>query len=126
MAPKLSSRQKAQLAWLETLPRKFERVAKVIELLAVNQADESQVRGLTRVLDELKAQGSGVGLTVLADSFGYMGMLLRRGGGHQTKVRGLQEMLAGARTNFEGAMREVTAGNPTQEDTPDAPDDVSP
>jgi hypothetical protein len=123
MAPKLSPRQLLQQAWLDTLPPKFERIKKVIELLATHHADEAQVRGLQRLFDELKAQASQVNLTPLAENFGYMGMLLRRAGGHQTKVRGLHELLAGAKINFEGACREAS--------TPATPDveeeeDVSP
>ena len=108
MAPKLTPRQIAQLAWLDTLPPKFERMKKIVELFATHHADESQVRSLQRMVDELKAQGAQINVTALADNFGFMGMLLRRAGGHQTKVRGLQELLAGAKINFEGAYREAS------------------
>jgi hypothetical protein len=122
MAQKLSPRQLAQQAWLDTLPPKFERMKKIIELFATHHADESQVRGLQRLVDALKAQASQVSITPLAENFGYMGMLLRHAGGHQTKVRGLQELLAGAKINYEGACREAS--------TPATPDvdeeDISP
>lgn len=108
MADKLTPRQIAQLTFLETLPPKFERMKKVIELLATHHADDIQVRGMQRMVDELKAQASQVNITALAENFGYMGMLLRRVGGQQTKVRGLGELLAGARINFEGAYREAS------------------
>lgn len=122
MAQKLTPRQQAQLAWLDTLPPKFERMKKIIELLSTHHADETQVRSLQRLVDELKAQASQVNITALGENFGYMGMLLRRAGGHQTKVRGLQELLAGAKINFEGACRE--ASTPV---TPDVEEeDVSP
>lgn len=120
MAQKLSPRQLAQLAWLDTLPPKFERMKKIIELLSTHHADESQVRSLQRLVDELKAQASQVTITPLAENFGYMGMLLRRSGGHQTKVRGLQELLAGVRINFEGACREAsTPATPDVEEEAD-------
>jgi hypothetical protein len=112
MAPKLTARQQAQLGWLETLPPKLEKMKKIIELMSTSQADESQQRGLAKMLDELKAQAGGLGVTTLADSFGYMGMTMRRSGGHQTKVRGLREMLAGARINFEGALRNASIAEP--------------
>ena len=108
MAEKLTPRQIAQLGFLETLPPKFERMKKVIELLSTQHADETQVRGMLRMVDELKAQASQVNITPLAENFGYMGMLLRRVGGQQIKVRGLRELLAGARINFEGAYREAS------------------
>ncbi len=124
MTQKLSARQQAQLAWLDLLPRKFEQMTRVIELLATQHADDTQLRGLTRLLDELKAQSGSVGLAQLGDSFGYMAMLLRRSGGQQVKVRGLRELLVGARVNFEGAHRSAS----TPADAPGEPDEpkVSP
>ena len=115
MAPKLSARQQAQLAWLDTVPHRLERAHKVIEMMSTHHADESQVRGLGRMLEEMKAQGSGLGMNALSDTFGYMGTLLRRAGGHQIKVRGLREMLAGAKINLEGAIRQASTPDPLAE-----------
>lgn len=123
MALKLSPRQQLQLAWLETLPPKLDRANKVIELMATHHADDTQVRGLGRLLEELKAQASGLGVTALSDTFGYMATLLRRAGSQQIKVRGLRELLAGARINLDGALRAAT----TPEREPDVPvDPVTP
>ncbi|MEO5826150.1 MAG: hypothetical protein ABIR59_09710 [Gemmatimonadales bacterium] len=108
MAIKLTSRQQAQLQWLQLLPPKFDRIFRVVEQLSTQQADDVQLRSLTRLLDELKAQASGLNIGALADTFGYMGMLLRRGGGHQLKVRGLRELLVGAKINYEGALRSAS------------------
>lgn len=108
MGLKLTSRQQTQLAWLESLPQKFDRTHRVIELMAAHQADETQVRNLARMLDELKAQGGSLNLTGLSECFGIMGTMLRRTGGHQIKVRGLRELLAGAKTNWEGAIRRAS------------------
>ena len=121
MAQKLTPRQQAQLAWLETLPLKFEKMKKIVELFSTHHADESQVRSLQRLVDESKAQASQVNITALAETFGYMGMLLRRSGGHQTKARGLAELLAGARINFEGAHRE--ASTPLEPDVDEEDDE---
>lgn len=115
MADKLTARQQAQLAWLQTLPPKLERLHRLVELLSVHQADDVQLRSAQRMLDELKAQASSNGVPALGDTFGYMGTLLRRGGGHQLKVRGLREMLVGAKVNFEGALR--AANTPTTDPT---------
>ena len=122
MAAKLTPRQISQLTWLETLPPKFERMKKVIELLSTHHADDIQLRSMQRMVDELKAQASQVNIQPLAENFGYMGMLLRRTGGHQTRVRGLADLLAGAKINFEGAYREASTpiGQPDGEE-----DDVS-
>lgn len=105
MGVKLSSKQQVRLAFLDTLPPKFERFKGVIEQMASLQADEAQVRGLARQLDEIKAQAQGLGLNNLADCAGIMGTLARRTGGHQVKVRGLREQLVSLRVNFDGAYK---------------------
>lgn len=120
MALKLSAKQQVQLAWLETLPRKLEKINLVVEQLAVNQADDTRVRSVQRLLGELKAQASTNGLPVLGDSFGIMANLLRRPGGHQVKVRGLRELLAGVKINYDGALR--SASTP-ERDAPESSDD---
>ncbi len=116
MADKLSSRQQAQLAWLETLPRKYERLHRAVEQLASQHSDESQLRATQRLLDELKSQASQLGLGALGEGFGIMATMLRRPGGHQMKVRGLREMLVGIRINHEGAVR--AASTPDRDAAP--------
>ena len=115
MAAKLSPKQQARLAWLELLPLKIAKIHKTIEQLAGQRVDESTLRNTQRLLGELKSQGSSLGVTSLAENFGYMETLLRRGGGHQMKVRGLREMLAGAKVNYEGEVRSAS--------TPEVPKD---
>lgn len=119
MAGKLTSRQVAQLAWLETLPPKFDRMHRAIESIAALQNSDTETRALQRLLDELKAQAATLGVASLSDTFGYMGTLLRRGGGTQLKIRGLREMLAGVKTNYEGALR--SASTPLEEPPASAP-----
>lgn len=108
MAPKLSSRQQAQLLWLESVPHRLETVTRIVEMMSTHHADDMQERSLRRQLDEMKAQAGGLGLSALADGFGFMGMLMRRTGGHEVKVRGLRELLAGVKVNFEGAYRSAS------------------
>ena len=55
MSDKLTPRQKAQLAVLETLPPRFQQMHRLIEEFAGLRADETVVRRLTRLLDESKA-----------------------------------------------------------------------
>lgn len=105
---KLSARQQAQLAWLATLPARFERFHKTIELMAVLQADEVAVRAMARHLDELKVQAQGMGMHSMAEAAGIMAMLARRGGGVQMRVRGLRDGLANLRINHEGALRQAS------------------
>ena len=112
MAPKLTSRQLAQLGFLETLPPKFERWHNIVEQMASLQADEATVRNLCRSLDETKTQAGTLNLTGLGDTMGMMAMLARRSGGLQMKVRGLREGLVSLKTNFEGSMRAATTPEP--------------
>ena len=108
MAVKLTSRQQAQLAYLQTLPPKFQRVHSVIEEMSGLRADDAVVRGLARLLDEIKGNASALSLTGLAETAGIMGTMTRRGGGLQMKVRGLRELLGSLKINYEAAMRSAT------------------
>ena len=89
--------------------------------MATHQADDTSLRAAQRMLDEMKAQASTLGVTALGDTFGYMGTLLRRSGSHQVKVRGLREMLAGAKINFEGALRSASTPETEQPRDPTSP-----
>ncbi|MGH7581016.1 MAG: hypothetical protein ACREM9_12630 [Gemmatimonadales bacterium] len=108
MAVKLSSRQQAQLAYLQTLPQKFQRIHSVIEEMSGLRADEAVVRGLARLLDEIKGNTTGLSLNNIADTAGLMATMTRRGGGLQMKVRGLRELLGSLKINYEAAMRSAT------------------
>jgi hypothetical protein len=108
MAVKLSSRQQAQLAYLQTLPPKFQRIHAVTEEMASLRADDVVVRGLARLLDEIKGNAGSLSLTGLADTAGLMATMTRRGGGLQMKVRGLRELLGSLKINYDAAMRSAT------------------
>lgn len=95
----------SQLAFLETLPPKIAKVHGVIELMASQKVDDSVVRGLGRLLDDIKAHAQAHGLGGIADTAGFMGTMARRGGGLQMKVRGLRELLGSLKTNFDGAVK---------------------
>ncbi len=108
MSAKLTTRQQAQLAFLQTLPPKFHRMHGIIEEMGALRADEAVVRGFARQLDELKFSAAGLSLTNLADTAGLMGTMARRRGGLQMKVRGLRELLGSLKINHEAAMRSAT------------------
>ena len=93
MAVKLSSRQLAQLAYLESLPPRFGRIHAVIEEMSALRADDVVVRGLARLLDQIKAESGALSLTGMAETAGLMSTMTRRGGGLQMTVRGLRELL---------------------------------
>ncbi len=121
MSDKLTPRQKAQLAVLETLPPRFEQMHRLIEEIAGMRVDESVIRRLTRLLDESKSATNTVGLTALTETMGIMGMLARRTSDHQMKVRGLREGLGSLKINFEGAFRSASLGEPVGSASPEAP-----
>ena len=108
MASKLSSRQQAQLAYLELLPQKFQRIYSVIEQMASPRVDEALARGLGRLLDDIKGNAASLSLAGLAETAGRMGMLLRGRGGLPEKVRGLREMQSSLKANYDAALRLVT------------------
>jgi hypothetical protein len=102
---RLSGTQQAQLAFLQTLPQKFERIHRQIEEMAGLRADDTATRTLCRVLDELRNGASTLNLGPLADTFGMMSNLARRGGGLQMKVRGMREGMVSLKLNYEGLLR---------------------
>jgi hypothetical protein len=108
MPRRLSPKQLAKLAVLETFPPRFDQIHRLIEELASLRADEHMVRRLCRILDEMKAGAASISENALVDTLGVMGTLARRGGGLHLRVRGLRENFVGLKTNFEGAMKAAT------------------
>ena len=112
MALKLSSRQQAQLAYLETLPAKMARIHSVIEAMATLKTDDVVIRGLGRLLDEMKGNCQALSLTGLAETCGLMGTMSRRGGALQMKARGLRELSGSLKINYEAALKVATTPAP--------------
>jgi hypothetical protein len=117
MASKLSSRQQAQLAYLELLPPKLQRIYSVVEQMAAPRVDEALIRGLGRLLDDIKGNAASLSLSGLADTAGRMAMLVRTGGGMSVKVRGLRELQGSLKINYDAALRSATTPA-LQEDDP--------
>jgi chemotaxis protein histidine kinase CheA len=108
MAEKLSSRQQAQLAFLESSAPKIQKIYSLIEQLAAPRTDETVLRALGRLLDGLKGNAAALSLSGLAETTGRMGMLVRGGGGMPMKVRGLRELHGSLKTNYDAALRSAT------------------
>ena len=113
MALQLSARQQSQVAFLERLPPKIQRVNALVEQLGFGTADETALRSMIRMLDEMKAGASQLSIGGLAEALGAMAATARRGGGLQVKVRGLKDLMGGVRTNYEIGLRKATT--PTAE-----------
>ena len=95
MAIKLTTQQQSQLAFLDLLPPRFARALSVIEQMGGGgKMDESVVRGMVRIMDEIKAGASQLKMNALADAAANCAAVGRRGGGLQVKVRALREALA--------------------------------
>jgi hypothetical protein len=90
----------------------------IIEQMGGLRVDEAILRGFGRLLDEVKGKATALSLNSLAETAGLMGTMLRRGGGLQFRVRGLREMLASLKVNYEGALRAATT--PEGEGDPEA------
>jgi hypothetical protein len=123
MPEKLSSRQQAQVAFLELLPQKFQRIYSIIEQMANPRVDEALMRGLGRLLDDIKGNAASLSLGSLADTAGRMSMLVRGGGGLPMKVRGLRELQGSLKINYDAALRSATtpaglAGEETEDSPP--------
>ncbi|MSR02325.1 MAG: hypothetical protein EXR94_06245 [Gemmatimonadetes bacterium] len=121
MAVKLSARQQAMLAALETFPAKFAMIHRLIEEMASPHVDVSVQRRLTRTLDEMKIGAQSVGQVGLADALGALATLGRRTGGIQTRARGLREGFTGLKINFEGAVKAASKPEAVAEVVGDLP-----
>jgi hypothetical protein len=108
MATKLSSRQQAQLAYLQLLPQKLQRIYSVVEQMAGPRVDEALGRGLGRLLDDIKGNAASLSMSGLSETAGRMGMLVRSGGGMPLKVRGLRELQGSLKINYDKALRSAT------------------
>ena len=113
MSIKLSSRQQAQLGFLDMAFSKVQRVQSLIEKLATPSEAEHAGRSLQRIVDEIKSGASGMGLSRIADSAANIGSLMRRSGAMPQRMRSLREGLAGLKINWEGARK--TASIPEKE-----------
>jgi len=118
MAPKLSSRQQAQLAYLQLLPQKLQRIYSVVEQLASPRVDEALMRGLGRLLDDIKGNAASLSMAGLSETAGRMGMLVRSGGGLPLKVRGLRELQGSLKINYDAALRAATTPEALGEEEP--------
>jgi chemotaxis protein histidine kinase CheA len=113
MVPKLSSRQQAQVAFLERVAPKLPRIYSLVEQLAAPKVDETVLRALGRQLDDIKGNASALSLGPLAETAGRMIMLVRGGGAMAVKVRGLRELHGSLKTNYDAALR--SASTPEEE-----------
>jgi hypothetical protein len=122
MALKLSSRQQAQLAYLQLLPPKFQRIYSVVEQLALPRVDETLMRVLGRLVDDIKGNAASLSLGPLAETAGRMGMVVRGGGGMPAKVRNLRELQNSLKINYDAALRTATTPGALDDEAPSAAD----
>jgi chemotaxis protein histidine kinase CheA len=120
MPPNLSSRQQAQLAFLQELPPKFQRMHSLIEQMSSPRVDDAILRGFGRLLDEVKGNATALSLNGLSETAGLMGTMLRRGGGLQFRVRGLRELFGSLRSNYDAALRAASTPENLAEPDSDA------
>jgi hypothetical protein len=107
MTVKLSAKQVSQLAYLQRLPPKIQRINALVEQMGVGSADETALRSMIRMLDEMKSGASQLSIGGLAEALGSMAATARRGGGLQVKVRGLKDLMGGVRTNYEIGLKKA-------------------
>ena len=108
MAPKLSARQQAQLAFLDAQVPKLQRIHALIERLSSPSEAETAAKSLTRLLDELKSGAAGLSISDVAQTASMMASVSRRTGGLQTRLRALREGFAGLKINYDGARKSAS------------------
>jgi hypothetical protein len=110
MDKKLSAGAQGDLEVITQARRKLERLHNLTEQFAVAKAGPSQdsvASLISRASLELGRSLLQVGLGVLADQANQMGMLARRGGGPQTKLRGMRDYVAQMRPGLDRAEKSI-------------------
>ena len=113
MALKVSSRQQAQLGYLDQAFNKVQRVQSLIEKLATPSELEMAGRSLARLLDEIKSGAAAMSLSKVADSAASMRGVVRQTGGIPQRMRSLREGLAGLKNNWEAARKAASTPDST-------------
>jgi hypothetical protein len=117
MAVKLSSRQQAQLVFIDAQIHKIQRIQSLIEKLNSPSEAESAGRSLVRMLDEVKSGSAGLSLSGVSATAAVMSGLARRGASLQIRIRGLREGLASLKINMDGARKAASKPEAAAEET---------
>jgi hypothetical protein len=107
---KLSAGAQGDLEVITQARRKLERLHNLTEQFAVAKAGPSQdsvASLISRASLELGRSLLQVGLGVLADQANQMGMLARRGGGPQAKLRAMRDYVAQMRPGLDRAEKSI-------------------
>ena len=119
MAVKLSSKQMAQMAFLEPFGRQLTSLSSLIKQMAAPKADEQLSRNLLRICSSSKVQCMGFGLGRMADVLGQMEMAARRSGGGLQKFRTLRENMTALKQAFDVAQKNASTELAHHEEAPE-------
>jgi hypothetical protein len=108
MVGKLSIAAQQELEAIVMARRKLDRIHGLVEQFAMSPKGQDQLAIMVgRAALELGRLLLGRGLGVIADQANQLGMLARRGGTTQTKIRGMKDYVASLRPALERAERAV-------------------
>jgi hypothetical protein len=108
MTGKLSANAQQELDAIAMARRKLDRIHGLVEQFAVASKGQDQLAiSIGRAALELGRLLLGQGFGVIADQANQLGMLARRGGTTQTKIRGMRDYVASLRPALERAERSV-------------------
>ena len=108
MALKLSSKQQAQLQFLEPFARQLVTMNSLIEQMSAPKVDEQIGRNLLRIASSTKVNCMGLGLARMADNLGQLEQTARRTGGGLAKLRTLREIHTALKQAYEVALKQAT------------------
>lgn len=114
MALKLSSKQQAQIEFLDRSFNKVQRIQSLIEKLATPTDAEMAGRSMSRFLDELKTGAASMGLSKVADTAAAMKSTIRQSTALPQRMRSLREGLAGLKHNWEAARKKASTPDPNE------------
>jgi hypothetical protein len=108
VALKLSSKQQAQLQFLEPFARQIVNMNSLIEQMNAPKVDEQIGRNLLRICSAAKVNCMGLGLARMADNLGQLEQTARRNGGGIARLRTLREVHTALKQAYEVAMKGAT------------------
>jgi hypothetical protein len=101
-----SPRERQQLAMLESLEHRVQRIHGLVERFAAEQQDPEPIAlAVRRAFAELKVHLSGAGLDAMAQTCAALEIAARRSGGRVSKVRVLREGVGSLRFQIEAERR---------------------
>lgn len=112
MAEKLTAEQAQRIEQIQQFLRTAEHVQKLVAELEANRAGQQRVleniaQTIARELAQMRQRAMSANIGTVADVAGAMSVMAGRGGGINTKIRGLSDGVTSLKIQLEHALKTV-------------------